>query len=342
MQCAAAKAILLDLSPFMKGWTRRHSYFTLMGGFYRSGEQLESFSSLDADLYPELLKKEDATRNPDETSLHPGAPLIEEPYPSKYRILVTESEILDKSKSDPLGKLFTVLQTTWFIAQYLERWVTHQPRTQLEVMTLAYAALNILVYALWWEKPLNVQEVIYVGGRASASVGRTEGTINVWDIIENATGSLINGGQGDVSILFVLLPAVGILFGGVHCFAWSFPFPTGLEKVLWRVCAVYCTASPFILTAGGALYLAADNDVIPSWIKSVFSSIGNCIEWLTDLHPVFEWGIVLIAFTLVSSPPIFYVICRIILVVLTFTSLRAPPAGVFEATSWTSFLPHFG
>jgi hypothetical protein len=37
-----------------------------------------------------------------------------------------------------------------------------------------------------------------------------------------------------------------------------------------------------------------------------------------------------------------HVTCRIILVVLTFTSLRAPPAGVYEATPWTSFLPHSG
>ena len=37
---------------------------------------------------------------------------------SDPKISVTESEILDKSKGDPLGKLFTALQTTWFIVQY--------------------------------------------------------------------------------------------------------------------------------------------------------------------------------------------------------------------------------
>jgi len=322
----------------MTGWTRRHSYFTVMGGFYKSGKRIENLSSLDADLYPELLKKEDPTRNPDETSPHPGAPLIGESYPSNYRILVTEAEILDKSKSDPLGKLFTVLQTTWFIAQYLERWVTHQPSTQIEVMTLAYAALNILVYVLWWDKPLNVQEVIDVGRRTSASVGHTEGICNAGDIIGDAYDAITKGGEDGTFYVAVLFPAVGILFGGVHCFAWSFPFPTGREKLLWRVCAVYCTASPFIVAAGGAVVWAGDNDVIPSWIESVFGSIGNCIAWLSDLHLVIERALYVIAF----SPMNFYVICRIILVVLTFTSLRAPPAGAFEATSWTSFFPHFG
>jgi hypothetical protein len=195
------------------------------------------------------------------------------------------------------------------------------------VVTLAYAALNVLVYALWWEKPLNVQEVIDIGGRSSASVGRTEGISNARDIIGDAFISMAEGGEHDLSFYgFVLLPAVGILFGGVHCFAWSFPFPTGKEKVLWRVCAVYCTASPFIFAVAGAVHWAANNDVIPS-------GIDNCIAWPLDLHPAIKFSIV---------PIIFYAICRIILVVLTFTSLRAPPAGVFEATSWTSFFPHFG
>ena len=37
-----------------------------------------------------------------------------------------------------------------------------------------------------------------------------------------------------------------------------------------------------------------------------------------------------------------YVACRVILLVLTFTSLRAPPPGIYEATYWTFFFPHVG
>lgn len=79
---------------------------------------------------------------------------------------MTKSEIKDKSKGNP----FAVLQTAWFIAQYLERWAAGQPRTQLEVMTLAYAVLNILIHCLWFEKPLNVQKSIDVSGRASGAM----------------------------------------------------------------------------------------------------------------------------------------------------------------------------
>ena len=64
----------------MKGWARRHSYFTVMGGFYRGEEKIKDLSFLDTDLYPELLKKEDPIPNPDETPTppHPGAPPIGE------------------------------------------------------------------------------------------------------------------------------------------------------------------------------------------------------------------------------------------------------------------------
>lgn len=37
-----------------------------------------------------------------------------------------------------------------------------------------------------------------------------------------------------------------------------------------------------------------------------------------------------------------YIAARMILLVLTFTCLRAEPAGVFEATAWSTFLPHIG
>lgn len=65
--------------------------------------------------------------------------------PSESRILVTEtgSEILDnlKSRGDALANLSAVLQTTWCIAQYVERWAAHHPKTLLEVVTLACVVL---------------------------------------------------------------------------------------------------------------------------------------------------------------------------------------------------------
>lgn len=75
---------------------------------------------------------------------------------------VTEDDIFDKSKGDFLTKLLVVLQTTWFIAQCLVRWAAGLIVTELEVVTLAFAILNIVTYSLWWHKPQNVQTAIHI------------------------------------------------------------------------------------------------------------------------------------------------------------------------------------
>ena len=195
---------------------------------------------------------------------------------SDPKISVTESEILDKSKGDPLGKLFTALQTTWFIVQYLERWITHQPRTQLEVMTLAYVALNILIYALWWEKPLNIQEPIDVHGRSSArDEDRTRGLHGIGAVLGGAFRLPFSktNDHDDIVFFSIVFPLVGFLFGGIHCFARWFPFPSGPERVLWRVCAAYCTATPCLVSV--TCFIAqAPYDRFPGWISYVLAILG--------------------------------------------------------------------
>jgi len=286
-----------------------------MRGFFDSEQPDKKLKAWDmveltADSHPEMFKLGPApSKAPPE---HPRSPTW---------ILVTESEIRDKSKGDTLGKLVTLLQTTWFIAQYLGRWTTHQPRTQLEVMTLAYAALNVVVYALWWDKPLDIQEPIDVRrGRAIPVDVRREA---LWgagsDIIEDAMESSFRN-TNEVT-WFALLPVVGALFGGVHCFAWWFPFPTKHEALLWKFCALYCTVGPASLVASGIA------------IKLIWATMIPCLpdvilDTIEGLGPVsFVTG---------------YIVCRIILLVLTFTSLRAAGPAVYEATNWTFFFPHFG
>ena len=332
----------------IKGWTRTHSYFVVMGGFEGWGRSLGPFrqrcgrgTETALESYPEMLKRDTPVLEAELAQNPATPPRQEENQASDFRILVTESEILDKSKGDPLGKLFTVLQTTWFIIQYLERWITHRPRTQLEVMTLAYAALNILIYALWWGKPLNIKEPIDVGGRASAVViRRTEELRGLGPVLAAAFKMPFTDERGiavrDDSVFFsIIFPVVGIIFGGVHCFAWWFPFPTSQERLLWRVCAVYCTATPCLVTVVCFIGFAPYSR-FPEWINAVLKAL---LRWYRQLT---GWtgrergtlGAIL--------PFVPYMACRIILVVLTFTSLRAPPPGIYEATLWPTFLPHFG
>ena len=70
---------------------------------------------------------------------------------------ITEREIEDRSKGDTLSKGLVVIQTSWFILQCIARWIKHLPITELELVTLAFAALTLITYTLWWNKLLNVR-----------------------------------------------------------------------------------------------------------------------------------------------------------------------------------------
>ncbi|KAJ3570428.1 hypothetical protein NP233_g4404 [Leucocoprinus birnbaumii] len=77
-------------------------------------------------------------------------------------IYISEDEINDKSKGDFFTKLIVVIQTTWFIVQCVARWVQRLHVTELEIVTLAFAILNIITYILWWNKPQNMRVAIAI------------------------------------------------------------------------------------------------------------------------------------------------------------------------------------
>ena len=75
---------------------------------------------------------------------------------------ITEEEVEDRSKADGLAKGIAVLQTTWFIAQCISRTAQGLIITQIELITVAFAALNGILYFLWWNKPLDVMRCVPV------------------------------------------------------------------------------------------------------------------------------------------------------------------------------------
>ncbi|KAF7337373.1 hypothetical protein MSAN_02263300 [Mycena sanguinolenta] len=115
-----------------------HGFFFCMGGFVSStGYPIKTREQVDD---PALGSEfQDAIRN------------------------VNEEDIMYKSKGDALSKGVALLQVLWFTVQCFAR--VHQDLvvTQLEVATLAFAVLNIFIWFLWWNKPLDVQRPIVVG-----------------------------------------------------------------------------------------------------------------------------------------------------------------------------------
>jgi hypothetical protein len=99
---------------------------------------------------------------------------------------ITEKEIEDRSKGDIISKGLAIIQTGWFIMQCIARGAEHLAITELEIMTVAFAVLNLITYVFWWNKPLNVacpvRIVLKEGHRAPEP--RSPRTRSFWDRIE--------------------------------------------------------------------------------------------------------------------------------------------------------------
>lgn len=80
---------------------------------------------------------------------------------------ITETEIRDKSKGDAFSKGIVIIQTSWFLLQCIGRWAVGLSITELELVTLAFAALNAVTYFFWWNKPADVRcaHPIYLKGQ---------------------------------------------------------------------------------------------------------------------------------------------------------------------------------
>lgn len=110
----------------------------------------------------------------------------------------------------------------------------------------------------------------------------------------------------------IVTSIVTILFGAVHCFAWSFHFPSETERLLWRIASLVTTASPIVWTIVYTFALMDDpEDSGPKHIST------NTLYSLSAIVvPV-------------------YLIARIILLVIALLSLRSLSPAAYETVYWT-------
>ncbi|KAF8520017.1 hypothetical protein BU17DRAFT_14931, partial [Hysterangium stoloniferum] len=66
-------------------------------------------------------------------------------------------EIQDRSKGGRSIKRPYHRLTTWFIIQCIAKKAKRRHTTQIELLTVALASLNVIMYFLWWNKPLNIR-----------------------------------------------------------------------------------------------------------------------------------------------------------------------------------------
>ncbi|KAF8057002.1 hypothetical protein FPV67DRAFT_1728972 [Lyophyllum atratum] len=364
------------------GWTKTHGYFLQMGGFALYEGEIRKKVLSAADL-EELFTEGQVA------------------FPT-----TTEEEIVDRSKGDGLSKTIAICQTTWFVAQCIARHAQGLVVTELEIVTVAFAALNGIMYFLWWNKPLDVrcsipvsflpgpnwtkqvvkpskpkdsmwqrilktirnfidhcsQKFIEILTKRSIKVEyqalQAEGT-DIWNVpfsvldnnLLSPAWAFINENMRDDERaiptsrvttrnaegighwsrgrwfnqqIAILVMVIGTSFGAIHCTAWSSPFPSGAERVLWRVCSLILLSTPPL---SFACFVCDD----------VYDY--NYIDLNKRPKQALKGVVYLLYLLIIIGAPL-YAIARLILIVEAFIGLRALTPGALAELEWSSIIPH--
>ncbi|KAJ7217601.1 hypothetical protein C8J57DRAFT_1732308 [Mycena rebaudengoi] len=218
---------------------------------------------------------------------------------------VDVEDIKDKSKGDALSKCFARL------AQNL-------PISELEVATLAFAVVNVFIWLLWWNKPLDVQRPIMVMSlndqHTISPLGVALKKLMTQQYTSVPSFWFSSGEQDNFIFALYLECLIGAVFGAIHCAAWNANFASTIEMWMWRSCTLSVTAiPPIVALVIATVHMGLDeNDLVPNRLLEVIMLLAALI----------------------------YTIARLFLIVLPLISLRAPAVGSLVDVNWTVYIPH--
>ncbi|KAJ7228057.1 hypothetical protein C8J57DRAFT_1583568 [Mycena rebaudengoi] len=147
-------------------------------------------------------------------------------------------DMKDKSKGDALSKGVASAQGAWFMTQCLARLAQNLPVSELEIATLAFAVVNVFIWLLWWNKPLDVQRPIVViplddqhpmsplgvssrYGWMNRLIGVLNGHYSVYDPAAHTSVPSFWSTSADEhdkpNFVFFIECLIGTIFGAIHC-----------------------------------------------------------------------------------------------------------------------------
>ncbi|KXN92714.1 hypothetical protein AN958_06992 [Leucoagaricus sp. SymC.cos] len=295
--------------------------------------------------------------------------IINHPRQIPHRFTISEEEINDKSKGDAFTKLVVVLQTSWFIIQCIARWAAHLYVTELEIVTLAFAILNIIIYALWWNKPQNMGVAIRVRGDSAPPPQQHDGPDHRTSE-DDANESTTPASDAEDRIGVSFKRGIVLVWKEAWTFLFSLATMLGIDddstsaesRVRFYSCENDGTENgPVALMTGVIGALFGGVHLIPFWLSS-FPSVWQKDLWLASsvfiiVEPVMVAGsgyilglvqdtVVEGAFGYLAFLPshtagfFLYIVCRMILIFLAFDSLRFLPPDTFVNVEWSTFFPH--
>lgn len=184
------------------------------------------------------------------------------------------------------------------------------------------------------------------GNRASGSTGKWRmERIQDFPPVRDAV-------QEHTVIVWAIFLLAGIFYGGLHALAWSIPFPTHTQQLLWRLSSGVLVGYGLLCLLARLLYPLAlsrvtalrspeempDNKPRQRARKLRNVALDSSLSSMISL--VVLVGYAAIIFTSVIAL-VAYMLARGFLLVECFILLFHAPAGTFSQVRWVSMLPHF-
>jgi len=86
--------------------------------------------------------------------------------------ILNDKGIADRSKADPLGKLLVSIQALWMVVNCIARKASGLPTTLIELNVIVHVVVAVVVYTLWWHKPLAVANPSLLHRQRVSSMGQ--------------------------------------------------------------------------------------------------------------------------------------------------------------------------
>jgi hypothetical protein len=217
-------------------WTLTHSYFANMGGFERYRD-----CGLSVPLTAHALVNCCVGSDHD-------------PLPS---LVLLQKDIKDKAKADWLVKSIAVTQISWLILSSILRVASQLPISQLEICTSAFAILAVATYIANWSKPKDIDapvrfKVVADNYQCEAHKYFAESFFHLLlkpsEYLQDPRRCRIENDfvrlDGLINSMAITMAVSTLVFGGLHCLAWNFEFPTKTELMIWMVASVASATIP--------------------------------------------------------------------------------------------------
>ncbi|EMD37404.1 hypothetical protein CERSUDRAFT_73306 [Gelatoporia subvermispora B] len=237
----------------------------------------------------------------------------------RHRFISTQQPYLMKIEGPRRAIMFlktiACIQALWLGAQCIAREAIGLPISTLEIGTLGYVLLALVIQAVDWLLPQHgdvVMPIFLLPGKTYQDAGR---------IMQQPSGIEHTKSRSEIyetRFAGILCIAACIGFGLWCCLAWNNEFPSRIEQKMWRICSIL---SMFPLPAIALSISVLDPSLHPD---------GSLRHLISKIIFPLVLGLSVALYTFV----------RFFVVVEMFIGLRQMPAGVFHAIPWADFLPH--